>query len=110
MSENKMNKKPILSQEHMEALYMFPNDSKTNQLVDMLMRSVFAKMVRGLGINAADFEFMAFDNGKNAFFISGDKTQNGKNLISVSLALLRSLSTEEELAAVMAHECGHYRW
>lgn len=110
MSENKMNKKPILSQEHMEALYMFPNDSKTNQLVDMLMRSVFAKMVRGLGINAADFEFMAFDNGKNAFFISGDKTQNGKNLISVSLALLRSLGTEEELAAVMAHECGHYIW
>ena len=110
MSENKMNKKPILSQEHMEALYMFPNDSKTNQLVDVLMRPIFAKMVRGLGIDVADFEFMTFDNGKNAFFISGDKTQNGKNLISVSLALLRSLSTEEELAAVMAHECGHYIW
>ena len=105
-----MDKKPILNQEHMEALYMFPEDSKTNRLVDVLARPIFAKMVRGLGIDVADFEFMSFGDSRNAFFVSADKTQNGKNLIAVSLPLLKSLSTEEELAAVMAHECGHYVW
>lgn len=106
-----MNNGDILSKESFEALFLFEQDSKTNQAFDKLARPVFAKMVRNLGINVDDFQFMVFDDGgKNAFFLSGDKTKNGKNLIAFSCELLREINTREELAAIMAHECGHYIW
>ncbi len=101
----------ILIQYDFEALKFYDPDTEMHRVVGAKLRTVFEKLFRDTEINSGDFYFTVFhDRHPNAFFIEKDKTLNGKNVIAVSDAAIAALDTEEELAAIIAHECGHYLW
>lgn len=102
---------PILEQSDFEALRLYDPDSTLHKEIGEKVRQIFIKLFQNTDINIDDFYFTGFDSDEaNAFFISADKTKNGKNVIAVSYGLIMALSNTEELAAIIGHECGHYLW
>ena len=96
-----------------ESLCFYETDSKIGAHVGKKVKSVFEKMFTRMGINSDEFVFMCFHNeDSNAFFINKEKISGKleKHVIAVSDAMISKLEHEAELAAVIAHECGHYIW
>lgn len=101
----------ILKQNDFEGLRLYEPESAMHKAISPKLRAVFEKLFRDTEINPDDFYFTAFnDEQANAFFIPTEKTLNGKNVVAISNAAVEALDSEEELAAVLAHECGHYLW
>lgn len=100
-----------LKENDFEALGLYDLDSRMNKLVGAKVKYVFERLFKNSGVNSDDFEFMCFHNeNPNAFFIEKSKSKANKHIIAVSDSLIQALSCEEELAAVIAHECGHFLW
>ena len=101
-----------------EALRIYDHNSAPRKLVGEKLRNVFKKLVTGLKdkngnpVNLDDFYFTVSANSQpNAFFISSQYTADKKtNIICVTDSLINSLNKEDHLAAVIAHETGHYIW
>lgn len=101
----------VLIQNDFEGLKLYEPDTEIHSVVGAKLRAVFDKLFRNTEIDSKDFYFTVFhDEQPNAFFIRKDKTLNGKNVIAVSDSVVAALDSEEELAAIIAHECGHYLW
>ena len=106
-----MAQNDILNPEDFEALKFYNKDSKINKKIAAMLRDICARLFRGMNVNLDNFYFAGVeDHFDNAFFIDGKKTLNGKNVIAVSIGLINHMNTVDELAAVIAHECGHYIW
>ena len=100
-----------MKQNEFDGLRLYEPESDMHKAISPKLRAVFEKLFRDTEINSDDFYFTAFnDEHANAFFISAEKTLNGKNVVAISNAAVEALDSEEELAAVLAHECGHYLW
>ena len=105
------NNKLNMHDDVFEALRLYDFDNPINQLVADKLKNVFDRMFKDTGVSANDFEFMCFnDRNPNAFFINSVTANLSKNVIAVSDSLIFALDNEDELAAVIAHECGHFIW
>lgn len=95
-----------------EGLKLYESDSEIGVAVAAKLKYVFERLFRNMGVDSNDFAFMCFHGDfPNAFFInkqSGDGLS--KNIIAVSDSMIKVLDHEEELAALLAHECGHFIW
>ena len=93
-----------------ENLGLYDVDSPVTKAAGGRVKSVFEKLFQGTDIKSDDFYFLCFrSNDPNAFFVDKNKTGK-KHIIAVSDALIKGLGCDEELAAVIAHEAGHYLW
>ena len=101
-----------LSWDDFEGLKLYESASEIGVAVAAKLKYVFERLFKNMGVDSNDFAFMCFhSDSANAFFInkqSGDGLS--KNIIAVSDSMIKKLDHEEELAAVLAHECGHYIW
>lgn len=105
------NNKLNMNDDVFEELRLYDFDNPINQLVADKLKNVFDKMFKDTGVSANDFEFMCFNNkNPGAFFINSVTGNLAKNVIAVSDSLIFALNNEDELAAVIAHECGHFIW
>ena len=105
--------KHILDESNFEGLRFFEPTTQIHKVVGEQIRKIMARLYTDTDINLDDFYFTVFDNKKpNAFFIPKEETISDpkKNIIAVSNSLIDTLSCEEELAAAIAHESGHYLW
>lgn len=94
-----------------EGLKLYDVNSPVTDVVGAKVRAVFEKLFQNSGIDSSDFHFLCFrDDSANAFFINKSKLQGGKNIVAVSDKMIMALDNEDELAAVIAHECGHFLW
>ena len=102
-----------MKQDDFEGLNLYHPDSRINDAVGKKVKSIFEKLFKNMGVNSDDFLFMCFhEEHPNAFFINKNTRtgQLSKNVIAVSDSMIQHLDHEEELAAVIAHECGHFVW
>lgn len=102
-----------MRQDDFEGLKLYYPDSRINDAVGKKVKSIFEKLFKNMGVNSDDFLFMCFhEEDPNAFFINKNTGtgQLSKNVIAVSDSMIQHLDHEEELAAVIAHECGHFVW
>ena len=101
-----------LSWDDFEGLKLYESASEIGVAVAAKLKYVFERLFKNMGVDSNDFAFMCFhSDSANAFFInkqSGDGLS--KNIIAVSDSMIKKLDHEEELAAVLAHECGHFIW
>ena len=113
MTDNTRNELGI-HQNDFEELCFYDLDSPVTRMVGEKVKHVFERLCKNTGVDSNDFAFLCFNsNSPNAFFMNKENTRNSglkKNVIAVSDSLIRKLDREEEIAAVIAHECGHYFW
>ena len=108
----------ILPAEEIEALKLYRPDSEIRMLVGEKLKFVFEKLTHGLKdkdgnpVNLDDFYFtVSAETMPNAFFISSEHTTDKKtNIICVTEGLISTLKKIDQMAAVVAHETGHYIW
>jgi len=101
----------ILNEEQFESLRFFEPDSRMHKIISEKLREIVGRLFQGTDINLDDFYFTVVDkNEPNAFFIQKSDTVGKKNIIAVTRGLIEKASREEILAAVIAHETGHYIW
>lgn len=103
----------ILQDSDFEGLRLFEPTTQIHKVVGEQIRKIMARLYTDTDINLDEFYFTVFDSKEpNAFFIEKNKTVSDpqKNIIAVSNSLINKLSCTEELAAVIAHESGHYLW
>ncbi len=104
----------VLDNETWESLRIVNEQSPTTKLVSEKLREIVTRLLsKSAGqYNINDFEFLVSDNKDiiNAFFINSLHTKNGKNVIGITPELIRFCETENELAAVIAHELGHFTY
>ena len=108
-----MNKlENLLDKKIIETLRLYSPDSHMHKLVGDKLRFIFQKLFRNTDINLDDFYFtVSADSKPNAFFISSEHTDDKKtNIICVTEGLIPKLQNIEQLAAIIAHESGHYVW
>lgn len=101
----------ILKDEDFEELELYEQDTQTHKIASEKMKKIFTRLFQGTEVNPDDFYFTVFESAEpNAFFIPQKHTVNGKRVIAVSPSLIKECKNEDELAGIMAHECGHYIW
>lgn len=108
-------KQQILTAEQWESMGFLPQDCLTTKVAADLMRAVVTRLLKidktGKNVNIDDFEFLVYDDSQpNAGFISGYKTKNHKNIVTVSTGITKLCKNEDELAGVLAHELGHFTY
>ena len=102
----------IIDDNAFESLQLYEADAPINQAVTPMMRRIVSRLFQGTEVDIHDFYFTVFeDENPNAFFISKDKTvDKQQHIIAISRGLLDACQNEAELAGIIGHECGHYRW
>ncbi|MBR3676506.1 MAG: M48 family metalloprotease [Alphaproteobacteria bacterium] len=101
----------ILDDNNFEGLKFYESDSLINKEVTPLMRQIMSRLFRGTEINLDDFYFTVFeDKEANAYFLGRGTSLAEKNIIAISRGLIEDCNNEDELAAIIGHECGHYLW
>lgn len=102
-----------MRQDDFESLKLYDLNSRITDIVGKKIKHIFEKLFKNMGANSDDFLFMCFhSDNPNAFFINKDQKDSklSKHIIAVSDSMIQRLDHEEELAAVIAHECGHFIW
>ncbi len=111
----------LLPQYQFEAKRIFPLDSEMHKTVSKKLREIAIKLLgkypktaenNYVGFNENDFEFVVSDKEEpNACLITGN---HNKQILCVSRGLIehcqKKYCHEDILAAVIAHELGHYIW
>lgn len=103
----------VLNTDDWEALRIIDEKSQTTQLVASKLREIVQRLLSGATgqYNIDDFEFLVSAvEDRNAFFINRSQTKNGKHVIGVTVEMIYMCQTEDELAAVIGHELGHFTY
>ena len=108
-------KQKILTTDQWEQMGFLDPDCQTSRVAAEIMRNVVLRLLKidksGKNFDINDFEFLVYDdNEPNAGFISSYKTQNHKNIITISTGITKLCKNENEFASILAHELGHFTY
>ncbi len=104
-------KQKILPVEDWESARLLDQDCTTSKVAAEYMRRVVSRLLTGKNVDINDFEFVVMDEKEpNAGFISSHKTLNHKNVIMITKGVLKLCKNEDEFAAILGHELGHFTY
>lgn len=85
--------------------------SQTSQLASEKIAQVVGQLMKAQDpdFDISIFNFLVFDDKQpNAFFLDSEFTKDGKHIIAVSQGLINECRSEDEFAAILGHELGHF--
>ena len=99
---------------------LLDKENEASKLGTKLMREIALKLGENIdGFNIDDFEFAVTDSKspdascmrlKLDVKDGSEVKEVEKNLLSMTAGMMNYCNTEDELAGIIAHELGHYRW
>ncbi len=103
----------VMDTEQWETCRFMDEHSKTVKFVTAKMRQIVVRLLSKYKseYDIDDFEFLVADSiGANAFFFPKTATRNGKYVLAVSSDMIHLCDNEDEFAAVIGHELGHFTY
>ncbi len=116
--EKKVENQEILDKDIFEKLRLYNPDDKVNKLISEKIKNVLTKLLNAnndkLNLKPEEVYCSGYNSDEVGAFTVTDsqyiKDPKYKAVLAVSGGLIKQLDNEDEFAAVLAHELGHYYW
>lgn len=85
--------------------------SRTTKLCASMLNKVAGRLLKAQDpdFDLNRFNFLVFDDKDvNAFYLDAEHSKDGRHIVAVSAGLINECRSEDEFAAIIGHELGHF--